>query len=108
MFYDIFVELCREKGVSPSAVSEFIGVTRKSATGWKSGALPRNSTLQKLAEYFNVSVDYLVGNETRTPSISHVPSESEMKIALFGGDVDVTDAMWEEARAYAQVIAARC
>ena len=63
MFYETFVELCKLRGVSPSAVAEAIGASRKAASGWKNGSVPRNATMLKLAEYFGVSVECMKGNE---------------------------------------------
>ncbi len=61
MFYDQFVKLCKARGVSPSAVMVSIGLNKSNATFWKKGSIPKGETLQKLAEYFGVSVDYLLG-----------------------------------------------
>lgn len=63
MFYDLFIALCREKGICPSRAVEAIGMNRASAVKWKNGTVPGGATLHKLAEYFGVSVDYLLGNE---------------------------------------------
>lgn len=63
MFYEIFVELCRRKGVSPSFVVQEIGLSKPNAVYWKRGSIPKGDTLQKLADYFGVSVDYLLGKE---------------------------------------------
>ncbi|USF26947.1 hypothetical protein N510_001880 [Firmicutes bacterium ASF500] len=64
MFYDRFVELCKAKGMSPAAVAREIGLSNSSTTTWKRGSLPKGDTLQKVADYFGVSVDYLIGKET--------------------------------------------
>ena len=61
MFYDRFVELCKTKRMSPAAVARDIGLSNSSTTTWKRGAIPKGETLQKLADYFGVSVDYLLG-----------------------------------------------
>ena len=59
MFYDKLVALCKEKGVSPSAVAEGIGLSRAAVTKWKNEkSSPNMKTLVKLAEYFGVSTDY--------------------------------------------------
>lgn len=63
MFYDRFANLCAQKGVSASFVVQQIGLNKSSATYWKNGAIPKGDTLQKLADYFGVSVDYLLGKE---------------------------------------------
>lgn len=61
MFYDRFVVLCAKNGVKPSAAVEAIGIGRANATFWKKGSLPSAKNLQKLADYFGVSVAYLLG-----------------------------------------------
>ena len=60
VFYDRFVGLCKERGVSPSAVMVSIGLNKSNATFWKNGSIPKGDTLQKLSDYFGVSVDYLL------------------------------------------------
>ena len=64
MFYAIFVKLCKERNVSASFVMKEIGLNKSNATFWKRGSVPKGDTLQKLAEYFGVSVDYLLGKST--------------------------------------------
>lgn len=61
MFYDKFVQLCNERGEYPTAVAERVGVNRSAATRWSKGAMPRDTTLLRLAEYFGVTVAYLTG-----------------------------------------------
>lgn len=61
MFYDRFIKLCEKKGVSPSTVAKEIGLSNSATTYWKRGSSPKADTIQKLADYFNVSIDYLLG-----------------------------------------------
>ena len=78
-FYERYAELCRMIGKSPSAVATEIGVNKASASAWKNRNLtPRSETIRKLADYFGVSVDYLMGNtdemrpkafETKDPDV---------------------------------------
>lgn len=63
MFYDRFVELCKANGMSPAAVAREIGLSNSSTTTWKRGSLPKGDTLQKLADFFGVSIDYLLGKD---------------------------------------------
>ncbi|WP_366140844.1 helix-turn-helix transcriptional regulator [uncultured Oscillibacter sp.] len=60
MLYDNFIERCKEKGVTPSAVMRTIGRNKSSASYWKKGTIPSSDTLQKAADYFGVSVDCLL------------------------------------------------
>ena len=74
MFYDIFVSLCKKKGVPQSRAVADVGLNRASITKWKNGAVPTGSTLERFAQYFGVSVDYLLGNdkpwEEKTPVLT--------------------------------------
>lgn len=62
-FYKNYVELCAKKKKSLSAVAEEIGLSRTSPNGWKKGKQPSDVNLQKLADYFGVSVAYLKAEE---------------------------------------------
>lgn len=68
MFYDIFLQLCDEKGVKPTPAAIAIGVSSAAAAKWKKGSTPSGDNLQKIAEYFNVSVDYLLEKEEEKTS----------------------------------------
>lgn len=49
-------------------LSNYLGLSKNTITGWKNGN--NNSYMKHLpsiAEFFNVSVDYLLGKETPTP-----------------------------------------
>lgn len=70
--YKIFEELCRNKGVSAYRVSKETGITTATITCWKQGKYePKSEKLQKLADYFGVSLEYLMtGEEKEIPAIS--------------------------------------
>ena len=63
MFWEIFSRLCSQRGKSPNAVAKELKISSGSITNWKNGTIPNNSALLKIANYFNVSVDYLLGKE---------------------------------------------
>lgn len=63
MFYKIFLQLCAENNKKPNNVTKDLGLSTATATDWKKGSVPRDVTLTKIAEYFGVSVDYLLGKE---------------------------------------------
>lgn len=63
MFWDNYVELCKERNLSPSAAGAAVGVTYAAVSKWKKGTIPNGMTLQKIADYFNVSVAFLLGEE---------------------------------------------
>ena len=66
MFYDKFVSLCKEKGVAPTRAALDIGLSKSAPIKWRTtGATPNGETLNKIAEYFSVSVSVLLGEETK-------------------------------------------
>lgn len=67
MFYDRFKQLCERKGISCNKAAQEIGLSNATPTKWKkTGATPVGDTLDKIAVYFGVSVDYLLGKEKTT------------------------------------------
>lgn len=66
MFYDVFKRLCDEKGISCNRAATEMGLSNATATKWKkTGATPSGDTLSKIAVYFDVSIDDLLGNEEK-------------------------------------------
>lgn len=65
MFWKNFYSLCSDRGKSPNGVAKELSIASGTITAWKNGKVPHHGTLLKLAEYFGVSVDYLLGNEPR-------------------------------------------
>lgn len=65
--YEIFEMLLKEHGVTAYRVSKETGVTTATLTSWKQGKYtPKPEKLQKIADYFGVTLDYLMtGNETQ-------------------------------------------
>ena len=61
MFLNTFYELCRKNNTYPLTVVKETGIATGSITKWKNGTVPSGATLQKLADYFAVPVDYLLG-----------------------------------------------
>lgn len=68
MFKKIFINLCNEKGVAPTQVLKTIGLDTSTFSRWDEKSVPRATTLQKIANYFNVNVEYLEGKEKEKPS----------------------------------------
>ncbi len=64
MFYTNFVKLCNRKGIAPTAAAVEMGFHRSDATRWSKGAEPRRTTLEKVADYFGVTVSDLIGDDS--------------------------------------------
>lgn len=67
--YENFRNLLQKNGVTPYKVSKETGVSQSTLSDWKRGvSTPKNDKLQKIADYFNVSVSYLLTGEEKTES----------------------------------------
>lgn len=64
MFYEVYEKLCAEHGETPFGLPPKLGIGKNSiVANWQKGAIPRAKTLQTLADYFGVSIAYLLGEE---------------------------------------------
>ena len=80
-----------------------LGLSSGNMTNWKNGRKPKTDIALKIANYLDVSVEYLMGESTYSdkPSIT----DEDIKFALFKGDVDeITDEMYEEVKAFAEFV----
>lgn len=65
MFYDKYIALCKNKGVSRTKACVDCGISRTAWHKWESGATPNGTTIEKFSSYFGVPVDCLLGSETK-------------------------------------------
>lgn len=96
MFFDIYSDLCDKKGVSCKKAAEEMGLSNSVTTRWKQrGSTPHGDTLKKIADYFGVSVSYLVGEEQKeSPAVPAEPKKAElMKLVQGMSDEDVSKAL---------------
>lgn len=59
--YEKVEMLCKQKGINISNLGDALGikVDKSTISHWKKGAVPRASTVKAIADYFEVTVDYL-------------------------------------------------
>ena len=111
--YNNILSLCESKGITGYRMCKEVGIQPSILTdlkmGRKEGLSSKNA--DKIARYFGVSVSYLLGTseygqpeETKkSPSIS----DEDIKFALFGGEGEITDEMWEEVKQFAEFVKAK-
>ena len=61
LFSDRVKELRKSKGLTQRQVANALGITERSYQRYEAENNPNNETLIKLADYFDVSTDYLLG-----------------------------------------------
>lgn len=89
MFYDVYCALCKGKGISLSRAAEEIGLSNSTVTKWKkTGATPSGDTLSKVAAYFGVTIDDLIGEVQ--------PDDSAMQDELMAFYGKVKDLLTED------------
>jgi transcriptional regulator with XRE-family HTH domain len=78
--YEIFEQLRHKKGISVYRVSKDTGVSQATLSAWKAGEYtPKQDKLQKIADYFDVSLDYLLGNKQKNKPSANAESLSDIE-----------------------------
>ena len=103
VFFINFVNLCNKNGISPSAAAEEMGYQRSVVTRWSKGTEPRQATLQRVADYFGVSVEELTKEAQKEKPTLQTESEldpvtRELFDIVNSSDEDELKALLEMAR----------
>ncbi|MGE6513347.1 helix-turn-helix domain-containing protein [Lysinibacillus sphaericus] len=77
--FDRLKILCDEQKISVNVLEEKIGLGKNTLYSWKK-KVPTGTNLEKVADYFNVSVDYLLGrtNHKNIFSLEEVNNDSDI------------------------------
>lgn len=98
-FIEKIDELLKQKGVSAHKMSLELELNKNAVSAWRDrGTVPSGDTISKLADYFEVSTDYLLG---RTENPSPI---NEVAAAHFKNDMDFSDLSEEDKEAVRGVI----
>ncbi len=82
-FNEKLVMLRRRYSVSQSDLAEAVGVSRKSIQFYESGErYPRSRVLSKLAEFFNVSLEYMTSEDEH-----YIPEKTSGSAAVLVNEV---------------------
>lgn len=81
--YEVFEKLLKEFNVTTYQVAKATGISTASFTAWKQGKWNlKTDKLQKIADFFGVTVDYLItGNESPESDKAKLTSKDEKDIA---------------------------
>lgn len=63
-FYQKYVALCTNSKITPSAAAQKMGISKTTVHRWKNGGGVTDANLQIIANYFGVSVDDLIGDDS--------------------------------------------
>ena len=80
--YSIFEELLQKHGVSTYKVAKDTGIAQSVFSSWKNGiSTPKQDKMQKIADYFNVSVEYLMTGKEKEGGEKYYLNEETSQIA---------------------------
>lgn len=77
--------LLDKNNLTASDLGSYIGVKSSSINGWKNGSYPSSKYIQKIADFFNVSVSYLISGE------------NELKLGKTKNDNDILSMLSKES-----------
>jgi len=104
-------QLRMRRDLSQMEFSRLIGVSKSSVNMYERGERePNLEILSRIADFFEVDLDFLLGKsdiEKKSDPSAPAPrtvSDEDIKLALFGGSGEITDAMYEEVKQFAAFV----
>ncbi len=102
--------ICKERKIPISKLERDLGYANGYIGQLRKGVFP-SDRLMEIAKYLSVSHTYiLTGEEAKkapTTSGERAVSDDDIKFALFGGEGEITDEMYEEVRRFAAFVKQR-
>ena len=68
MFWQNLCKLCNENQTTPNAVCKALGLSSATATHWRQGSVPRDTTLRLIADYFGITPEDLLRDPDELPT----------------------------------------
>nr|WP_300128056.1 helix-turn-helix transcriptional regulator [uncultured Butyricicoccus sp.] len=96
-------ELRKQNSVTQAKLANYLNLDASSVAKYESGKVtPSPDILLKIAQYFNVSVDYLLGKEPDSNPPNDDAELDKFQFALFGTHDKISEEMIEDVKAYAR------
>lgn len=81
MFWERFTYLCDQNKIKPNPLGKELGISSGVISNWKkTGSCPSGETLIKISNYFDCSIDFLVGRSNNMKSQNSEISENELDL----------------------------
>ena len=96
-------------GLTQRQLADQIGVSNTSVSNWEKGlSRPDADLIQKLCAALHLQPNDFYGtNQSHEPASRPPVSDEDIKFALFGGDGEITDAMYDEVKRFAAFLKQR-
>ena len=103
--------LRKQAKLTQTELGDMLGVQKNAVSKWECGRvtdIPAGK-IKAMAKIFDVPPSYLIDDEGSVPkpTVEGGIPEEDIKFALFGGDQEITDEMYEEVKQFAAFVKAR-
>ena len=103
--------LRKQAKLTQTELGDMLGVQKNAVSKWECGRvtdIPAGK-IKAMAKIFDVPPSYLIDNESAAPRSGAEAgvTPEDIKFALFGGDQEITDEMYEEVLQFAAFVKAR-
>ena len=68
--------LRKKRGITQEQLAAHLGVSPQAVSKWENGSFPDGDLLPRLADYFEVSIDYLYGRAQEKVSVEQMVMDS--------------------------------
>ena len=108
-FGEVIRNARKSLGLTQRQLAQQIGVSNTSISNWEKGlSRPDADMIQKLCQCLNLQPNYFYGTENAPAQAGkRTVTDDDIKFALFGGDGEITDAMYDEVKRFAAFLKAR-
>jgi transcriptional regulator with XRE-family HTH domain len=98
VFYENFLRLCNSISKAPSAVALECGLKKSTVTKWKQGGKPTDATAQKIAGYFGVPTEDLLGEGPKEKASAQNEGSGAERFAqqLFAAHKDIAPEDYDQ------------
>ena len=77
--YEIYQKLLDMNGLKSADVARATGISNMTFSDWKNGkSTPKMDKIEKIAKYFGVTTDYMMGKKSEVPSLSMADEHFEL------------------------------
>lgn len=92
MFYENVKTLCALHNTTITRLAKELGLSTAMPTAWKNGGMPRIETIQRIADYFGVSVETLMSNA----GVTNIHAEDSVVVNANSGNVAINSKQLSE------------
>ena len=108
-FGEVIRNARKSLGLTQRQLAEMVGVANTSISNWEKGlSRPDADLIQELCRVLQLQPNDIYGaSEAPADNDRRPVSDEDIKFALFGGDGDITDAMFDEVKRFAAFLKQR-